>query len=129
MRGGAVVAAVAALAFCAPALAQVPLPPLPPIGGQPLPPGGQPPPNPPPAPPAGTPSVAGTVAYGANPGRTGQVADYTVPPPYQRRWGARTEAFQLLAAEGRVFEIGGTVRARALRSGRRLWRAGPFNEI
>ena len=65
----------------------------------------------------------------AGPTRTGSVADYTLAPPLRRRWSVRSRAFGLLAAGGRVFEIGpySRLRARSARTGRLLWQdPGPY---
>lgn len=122
MRGVAVVV-VAAGVLAAPAGAQ--LPELPPLGGQPpIQPPISPPPRDQPLPQPFPPPSHGTVATeGANPARSGLVGDYTLVPPLIHRWSVHTNAVQLLAAGGRVFEIGPTarVRARSARTGRILW--------
>src|SRR4051794_32460976 len=37
-------------------------------------------------------AAVGTVAVGANPARSGVVADYTLAPPLRRRWSVRSNA-------------------------------------
>jgi outer membrane protein assembly factor BamB len=130
MRGLiATAATVGALAAAAPADAQLPLPPLPPIG----PPGGTPSPQPPPQsqPPAAQPQGSpptGSVTVGVNATHTGFVDDQNLVPPLVRRW-ARSfggPVGPVRAADGRLYTLasaGGTFALRALSpvTGRDLW--------
>lgn len=123
MRGARVIAVLLTLAtvtLTATAKAQVPeLPPLhvPPPVGPPT--SGNPPPK------GGSqhyaPPSHGTVTDGVNPEHSGLLGDYTLIPPLKPRWRVATNAYQLLAADGRVFELGSRLRTRAASSGHVLW--------
>jgi outer membrane protein assembly factor BamB len=114
-------AAAAVLLAAGPAAAQGPLPPLPPIGGDPTSPGQQP--QQPAAPAPGPVSKApGSVAIGVDVAHSGFFDDSSVVPPLRRAWSVKASASQVLAADGRVYTLtpGATV-ARDTRSGKVVW--------
>lgn len=113
------------LAAAVPANAQAPLPPLPPVGGQP-PPGERPPPEQPPRQPPGPVTQApGSVTEHVDVAQTGHLPDDLLVPPLVPRWAVDGHPATLLAAEGRVYSVegNGSVRAIDQGTGRTLWGA------
>jgi outer membrane protein assembly factor BamB len=114
------------LSFAPTAAAQSPaLPPLPPIGGTPSPPGERPPPEP--SPPGPVSPAPGSVTENVDVAQSGFFPDDQLIPPLVRRWSYAAPASNVLAADGRVYVLEPyKVTALDQADGRVLWTAGGF---
>jgi outer membrane protein assembly factor BamB len=105
------------------ARAQVSLPPIPPIGGTPAPPGERPPPEQP-APPPPVSRAPGSVTGEVDVAHSGHFPDDALVPPLVRRWAVAAKPVEVLAADGRVYVLEQAgVSARDQGDGHVLWRA------